>query len=160
MRLLSIEYPWNISVPNPRSHWLSDTYHALLTRAHSGVHPSFKLAAGSLYHRSVRKNLQYRNASLELLNDSPLRSRLCFLCLVQVRPLVKFTEYHSQELNALESNLLPEIYSMIRGIRRIKRSILLGKPNATLRAQFESLKQPDVFRLLSLLAQVAFKKMD
>lgn len=158
MRLLRIEYPWNLSVAEPSTHWLTDAYHVILTWVHRGVHPTFKMAATFLYRNLIRKNLRYRNLSLELLNDSPIQARLYFLCMIQVKPLVKFTEYHSSELNQLESDLLPQIYNSIRGIRKIKRSILLGKSNVTLAAQFDHFTPADSFRLLSLLSQVSFAR--
>ena len=158
MRLLSIEYPWNLSVSEPSSHWFKDGYHVFLTWAHQGVHPTFKIAATSLYRNLIRKNLRYRNIVLSLLNDSPLRARIYFLFFVQARPLIKFTEYHHRELNQLESELLPQIYVSIRGIQKIKRSILLGKSNASLTAEFACFTQADSFRLLALLSQISFER--
>jgi len=123
------------------------------------VHPHFKLAASSLYYRCVRKNLHYRNVSFHLLSDSPMKARLYFLCFVRIRPLIKFTEYHSQELNALESELLPEIYVTISRIKKIKRSMLRWNRNSTLRDEFQEFNQASAFKLLSLLAQVSFQKL-
>lgn len=159
MRLLSIGTPWNVSIPAPNTHWLGDTYNVLLRWIHRGVHPNFKLAASSLYHRNVRKNLQYRNASFHLLSDSPIQARLYFLCFVRIRPLIKFTEYHSQELNTLDSALLSEIYVTISRIKKIKRSMVRLTPNSTLREEFQEFNQASVFKLLSLLAQVTFQKV-
>ena len=159
MRLLSIGAPWNITIPAPKSHCSADTYHVLLRWIHLGVHPHFKLAASSLYHRCVRKNLHYRNTSFHLLSDSPMKARLYFLCFVRTRPLIKFTEYHSQELNALDSELLPEIYVTISRIKKIKRSMLRWNRNSALRDEFQEFNQASAFKLLSLLAQVSFQKV-
>jgi len=72
--------------------------------------------------------------------------------------LIKFTEYHSQELNALDSELLPEIYVTISRIKKIKRSMVRWNRNSTLREEFQEFNQASAFKLLSLLAQVAFQK--
>ena len=82
-----------------------------------------------------------------------------FLCFVRIRPLIKFTEYHSQELNALDNELLPEIYATISRIKQIKRSMLRWNQNTTLREEFQEFNQASVFKLLSLLAQVTFEKV-
>jgi len=158
MRILSLTYPGKIEVELPKVNWLGGSYHTLLTWIHGGVHPQFNLAASELYHQSVRKNLQCRNASLELLADSPLKARLYFYCFVRTRPLVKFTEYHSLELNTLDSALLAEIYGSIDQINRIKRSILRWRSNDRIKFDIENFSQADTFKLLSLLAQVTFEK--
>jgi len=72
--------------------------------------------------------------------------------------LIKFTEYHSQELNALDSELLPEIYVTISRIKKIKRSMVRWNRNSTLREEFQEFIQASAFKLLSLLAQVTFQK--
>jgi hypothetical protein len=72
--------------------------------------------------------------------------------------LIKFTEYHSQELNALDSELLPEIYVTISRIKKIKRSMVRWNRNSTLREEFQEFNQASAFKLLSLLAQVTFQK--
>jgi serine/threonine protein kinase len=159
MRLLSIGIPWNITLPAPKKHWLVDTYNVLLRWIHLGVHPNFNLAASSLYHRCVRRNLQYRNSSFQMLSHSPIKARLYFLCFVRTRPLIKFTEYHSQELNALDSELLSEIYAAISQIKQIKRSMLRSNRNSTLRKEFQEFNQASAFKLLSLLAQVTFQRV-
>lgn len=159
MRLLSIGIPWNINLPTPKTNWLFDTYHVLLRWIHLGVHPNFKLAASSLYHRCVRRNLQHRNASFLMLSHSPIKARLYFLCFVRTRPLIKFTEYHSQELNALDSELLSEIYVTISRIKQIKRLMLRWNRNITLREGFQEFNQASAFKLLSLLSQVTFERV-
>tara|TARA_B110000879_G_scaffold211871_1_gene305945 strand:- start:106 stop:327 length:222 start_codon:yes stop_codon:yes gene_type:complete len=73
--------------------------------------------------------------------------------------LIKFTEYHSQELNALDSELLPEIYVTISRIKKIKRSMLRWNRNSALRDEFQEFNQASAFKLLSLLAQVSFQKV-
>ena len=158
MRLLSIGYPWNITIPEPKAHWLANTYHVLLTWIHSGVHPHFQWAASSLYHRCVRNNLRCRNASNEMITNSPLKARLYFLCFVRTRPLIKFTEYHSQELNALESGLQSEIYVSIDQIKEVKRCMLHLNSKTELTQAMEGYNQAAVFKLLAMLAQVAFRK--
>jgi hypothetical protein len=87
-----------------------------------------------------------------------MKARLYFLCFVRTRPLIKFTEYHSQELNALDSELLPEIYVTISRIKKIKRSMVRWNRNSTLREEFQEFNQASAFKLLSLLAQVTFQK--
>jgi len=87
-----------------------------------------------------------------------MKARLYFLCFVRTRTLIKFTEYHSQELNALDSELLPEIYVTISRIKKIKRSMVRWNRNSTLREEFQEFNQASAFKLLSLLAQVAFQK--
>jgi len=72
--------------------------------------------------------------------------------------LIKFTEYHSQELNALDSELLPEIYVTISRIKKIKRSMVRWNCNSTLREEFQEFNQASAFKLLSLLAHVTFQK--
>ena len=125
---------------------------------HGGIDPTFHKAAQILYAKELKNQKNAWEAYKFAPNPQTFSAKSALLFALRTRRLIKFTEYHAEELNDRHTQLLQDLYLRIHAIKKVRKALFISKLPWRFKQGTQDLKEIHSFRLLGELRHENLKR--